>query len=177
MGAIDDDPLGAIGAVPVCATCGSERVAVDAFACWNRDSGLWELEAVFEHAHCHRCEGSTILRWTRPEEAGGRSAIRELNDAFRCQGRGPGTVLITVGVQATGGTFVAAALQAVRSFDAFSPENDPWGEHDFGAVEIDGQRVFFKIDCYDRTQTVGSPNPANPAVTYRVLTIMLADEY
>jgi len=55
--------------------------------------------------------------------------------------------------------------------------NDPWGEHDFGAVEIDGEKAFWKIDCYDRTLTAGSENPANEALTHRVLTIMLASEY
>jgi hypothetical protein len=37
--------------------------------------------------------------------------------------------------------------------------------------------VLFKIDAYDRAQRGRSPDPADPAVTHRVLTIMLADEY
>ena len=47
----------------------------------------------------------------------------------------------------------------------------------FGAFDYGDERVFWKIDCYDRTRTTGSPNPANAGVTHRVLTIMLAFEY
>ena len=68
-------------------------------------------------------------------------------------------------------------VEAVRSFDAFSEDNDPWGEHDFGAIEIGGQKIFWKLDCYDPTLTYQSENAANEALTHRVLTIMLASEY
>ena len=85
--------------------------------------------------------------------------------------------MITSGLQEKGGAFIVAAVNAVRTFDDFSEGNDPWGEHDFGAVEIEGEKVFWKIDCYDPTLTMGSENPANEAVTHRVLTIMLASEY
>jgi hypothetical protein len=44
----------------------------------------------------------------------------------------------------------ARILAAVQSFNTFDDGNDPWGEHDFGAIVIDGERVFFKIDYYDR---------------------------
>ena len=62
-------------------------------------------------------------------------------------------------------------------FDDFCAANDPYGEHDFGVVEAEGHTIFFKIDCYDRELNYGSPDPADPAVTERVLTIMLAEEY
>jgi hypothetical protein len=65
----------------------------------------------------------------------------------------------------------------VRTFADFSPDNDPHGEHDFGAIEQDGVRYFWKIDAYDRWMQFGSPDPADPSVTTRVLTIMRADEY
>jgi hypothetical protein len=68
-------------------------------------------------------------------------------------------------------------LAAVRRFDAFTADNDPHGEHDFGAVAIGDQSFFFKIDYYDRSLTLHSPNAADPAVTTRVLTVMRADEY
>jgi hypothetical protein len=55
--------------------------------------------------------------------------------------------------------------------------NDPYEEHDFGAFDADGQRVFFKIDYYDESLSYHSPDPADPAVTKRVITIMLAEEY
>ena len=63
----------------------------------------------------------------------------------------------------------------MRAFDAFNEDNDPHGEHDFGAV--DEVRYFWKVDCYDRATEFGSPDPADPGVTTRVLTIMHADEY
>ncbi|HUU46823.1 MAG TPA: DUF3768 domain-containing protein [Acidobacteriota bacterium] len=69
------------------------------------------------------------------------------------------------------------AGKAVAAFEAFTPDNDPHGEHDFGALDVQGKRVFFKADYYDLPMTAHSPDPANPAVTRRVLTIMLASEY
>jgi hypothetical protein len=68
-------------------------------------------------------------------------------------------------------------LRAVAAFEAFDADNDPHGEHDFGALTVVGERLFFKIDCYDRSLTAGSPDPADAAVTVRVLTVMLAAEY
>jgi hypothetical protein len=55
--------------------------------------------------------------------------------------------------------------------------NDPYGEHDFGALTVEDRKIFFKIDYYDRALAGGSPDPADPRVTTRVLTIMLAEEY
>ncbi len=50
-------------------------------------------------------------------------------------------------------------------------------EHDFGVFDADGHRIFFKIDYYDKTLTYHSPDPSDPAVTERVITVMLAEEY
>lgn len=85
--------------------------------------------------------------------------------------------MVTCGVSAQGATFVAEASRAVAAFDAFTADNDPYGEHDFGALMVQGRRLFFKIDAYDRALSFASPDPADPAVTARVLTIMLAEEY
>jgi hypothetical protein len=65
----------------------------------------------------------------------------------------------------------------VRGFAKFEPANDPYGEHDFGAVDVAGQKFFWKIDYYDSKMEFGSDDPADPAKTTRVLTIMRADEY
>jgi len=176
MGLLQDELVGDVGAAPYCRTCGSERVVKDAWACWNPQTGLWELQAVFDQEYCEQCEAETSFIWKRVEGAG-RARTRELNDLFRTEGRGNGSVMITIGVKERGDAFVIKALQAVRSFSNFSTDNDPWGEHDFGAVEIDGEKVFWKIDCYDLTLAEGSPNPANEGVTHRVLTVMLANEY
>ena len=48
---------------------------------------------------------------------------------------------------------------------------------DFGAFDFDGVEVFFKIDYFDKEFKFHSPNPGDPAVTERVITIMLAEEY
>jgi hypothetical protein len=102
--------------------------------------------------------------------------IRELNDAFRRSFSG-GRVLLTRGVSLLDEAEVRALLDAVRRFDAFSGDNDPHREHDFGAFEVNGERYFWKIDYYDPAGEFGSENPADPAVTLRVLTLMLASEY
>jgi hypothetical protein len=55
----------------------------------------------------------------------------------------------------------------------FSSQSLGWD----GVLEIQGERVFFKTDYFDLAMTAMSPDPADPAVTRRVLTIMLASEY
>jgi hypothetical protein len=102
--------------------------------------------------------------------------IRTLNDAFRRTFVG-GAVMVTQGVEAMPLDQRRSLLQKVRSFETFSEDNDPHAEHDFGAVDEGGERFFWKIDYYDRKTEFGSPDPADPDVTTRVLTIMRADEY
>ncbi len=65
----------------------------------------------------------------------------------------------------------------MRDFEDFTADNDPYGEHDFGAFQLGGEKLFWKIDYYDLALEMGSPDPADPAVTRRILTIMLAEEY
>jgi hypothetical protein len=101
--------------------------------------------------------------------------IRALNDLMRCGMLG--RWMMTAGVQALGVERVAEVVAAVRRFDRFDEDNDPYREHDFGSFELGGQRFFWKIDAYDRSLKAGSPNPADPAVTARVLTIMLPEDY
>jgi hypothetical protein len=102
--------------------------------------------------------------------------IRALNDEFRRTFVG-GAVMITAGVEAMPAEQRKSLLAKVRTFDAFTDDNDPHREHDFGAVDEASVRYFWKVDCYDRATEFGSPDPADPAVTTRVLTIMRADEY
>ena len=54
-----------------------------------------------------------------------------------------------------------AILSAIAAFDAFDPDNDPYGERDFGALTVEGERIFFKIDYLDRGLTGDSPDPAD----------------
>lgn len=106
-----------------------------------------------------------------------RARVRALNDQFRRHGIGLGSFMHTDGVHEKGQAFVQGVLVTVRDFDAFSTDNDPYGEHDFGAFDYDSERLFFKIDYYDLALQAHSPDPADPAVTHRVLTIMFASEY
>ncbi|GAB5445477.1 DUF3768 domain-containing protein [Gymnodinialimonas sp.] len=176
MSVLCEEIEGDIGSVPRCQSCGSKRVVKDAWACWNPAFGIWELEKVHDQTYCQQCEAAATLVWSKPEvPQNGR--IRELNDAFRRDGQGNGSVMLTVGIQGEGQEFLEASVAAVQAFEAFSEDNDPWGEHDFGAVEVSGEKVFWKIDYYDPDLQAGSENPANDAVTHRVLTIMLASEY
>ena len=101
--------------------------------------------------------------------------IRELNDLLRTTQRG-GMVLVTDGLAALGSE-ARAILEAVATFDDFNPDNDPWGEHDCASLEVNGHRIIWKIDYFDRSRRIHSPDPADPKVTVRVLTVMLASEY
>ncbi|PIK73964.1 hypothetical protein CS379_05255 [Methylobacterium frigidaeris] len=111
-----------------------------------------------------------------PSAAAHRGTIQQLNDALRVRGQG-GQIVVTPGVRALDPERVAALIAAVEAFDAFTPENDPHGEHDFGAVEVAGARYYWKIDYYGRSSPGHSLDPADAAATLRVLTIMRADEY
>jgi len=99
--------------------------------------------------------------------------VRTLNDLLRRHRIG-GQVVLTPGVLALGLDLLMLIDDAVTRFDAFTPDNDPYGEHDFGLVGVQGHVVLFKIDYYDLDRCGCSPDPA---VTCRVLTLMLADEY
>jgi hypothetical protein len=102
--------------------------------------------------------------------------IRSLNDEFRRHLTG-GTALITAGVAALGPEAVGRIIQTIVTYDAFCQANDPHREHDFGAFEAEGERIFFKIDYYDKTMRFHSSDPSNSEITERVMTVMLADEY
>jgi len=102
--------------------------------------------------------------------------ISLLNDSFRTTFVG-GTVCVTAGLHLLGEDFVKAALAAVREASSFTEDNDPHGEHDFGALDIEDRKLFWKIDYFDPTMTIGADDPANNDSTRRVLTVMLAEEY
>lgn len=85
--------------------------------------------------------------------------------------------MLTLGIRALPSDVQAIILRRVATFDAFTPDNDPHGEHDFGKIEEAGHTVFFKIDYYDPKLEFGSEEPWDPAKTARVMTIMLAEEY
>ena len=110
------------------------------------------------------------------ENALSRDRICALNDAFR-RSFGGGTVVVTAGFESLSGDRRPTILARIRAFDQFNEDNDPHGEHDFGGMVVDGETVLFKIDYYDLTLTAGSEDPANTAITRRVMTVMLAADY
>lgn len=107
--------------------------------------------------------------------------IASQNDRFR---RGdpalPGRIVMTSGIRNLldeVGKDVNSVINVVQAFDTFTEDNDPYGEHDFGKFNFEGRSCFWKIDLYDVNYTYGSEAPADPEMTRRVLTIMLASEY
>jgi hypothetical protein len=103
--------------------------------------------------------------------------IAELNDLCRKAMGIAGRAVQTAGISSLPPEDQSAIREKVETFDAFTPDNDPHKERDFGAFEHNGQRIFWKIDYYDTTLTKGSEDPSDPRQTVRVLTIMLASEY
>lgn len=111
-----------------------------------------------------------------PAAAYATAAVRSLNNAFRSTFKG-GVVLETPGIVNLRDADRIAVLLAVRRFTGFEAGNDPYDEHDFGVVTVGGRRCYWKIDAYDLAMLAHSPDAADPSVTTRVLTIMLAEEY
>ena len=102
--------------------------------------------------------------------------VRDLNDALR-QGRGSGRLQVTRGVVDLGPDGMRQALEVVAGYDGFTPDNDPYGEHDFGPFEVAGRQLFWKIDYYDANLEAGASDPSDDTACVRVLTVMLASEY
>lgn len=102
--------------------------------------------------------------------------IAVLNDTFRQTFTG-GKVYVTASLNSLDPKFVQKALHKVRTHDQFDRDNDPYGERDFGSISLGDQKIFWKIDYYAPDMVHGSEDPADPEITRRVLTVMLADEY
>ena len=115
--------------------------------------------------------------------------IAEQNDRFRraLPSLTPGTVapdglrgrmVFTQSIAARGPLFALLCLLEIAALETFGPEDDPDGRHDFGAVEVQGERVWFKIDLYsDETVEWGSERPGDPSLTFRVMTVMLPSDW
>jgi Protein of unknown function (DUF3768) len=113
---------------------------------------------------------------TSSNDDGRLARIRELNDQLR-RFKAGGRILLTVGISSQPQEVVVAILLAIAAFNDFTPDNDPWGEHDCGALTIAEVDVLWKIDYYDHSVMSLSPDPSDPDVTVRVLTMMRVDEY
>lgn len=105
--------------------------------------------------------------------------IRELNDLLRTTGRG-GTIQMTNGVARYSKEDIAVIIDRIISFSDFKDGDDgddPYGEHDFGSFDFKDDKIFWKIDYYDKAMEFGSDDPSDPEQTERVLLVMLAEEY
>jgi Protein of unknown function (DUF3768) len=119
--------------------------------------------------------------------------IARLNDQARRTMGVACTAVATVGFRSLPEADQSKVRELIETFDAFDEDNDPHGERDFGCVyqlgcgrwtterprlrDDERERVFWKLDYYDREMRFASEDAANPAITRRVLTIMLSDEY
>jgi hypothetical protein len=103
-------------------------------------------------------------------------AIRILNDHLRMTFTG-GRIIVTASIAELDCERKASVLLAVRSFNDFGPDNDPYHEHDLGFFEVEGDRYFFKVDYFDVNARFHSPDPADPNCTCRVLTIGHHSDY
>lgn len=110
-----------------------------------------------------------------------KARVRALNDELRTGSLETvarlGKRVFTQGVWALGPSACLDILLKLKTFSDFEDANDPWKEHDFGAFHHKGEKIFWKIDYYDKACEAGSPDPSDPDVTCRVLTVMLASEY
>ena len=111
--------------------------------------------------------------------------IAQQNDAFRTSltasvkapGVPPGKLVMTAGIAAQSDEFRAALIDALVTFDAFDSDSDPYGLHEMGVLEIEGERVWFKFDLYDENYEYSAETPTDPKRTRRVLTLLLPSEY
>ena len=102
--------------------------------------------------------------------------IATLNDTFRKTFTG-GQVFLTAGIDSMSSEDKANIVSLVQNFDNFTPDNNPYSENDFGSFDYKDEKILWEIDYYDLNNQYMSENPANPDITNRVLTIMLAEEY
>lgn len=118
-------------------------------------------------------------------EAETNALIAEQNDRFRTTWGAdftvPGQIMLTRGVADLSPAAKAIIMQRVQTFSEFTEDNDPYGDHTFGAFKFDiagnHYHIFWKIDLYDNDYSMGSNDPADVAVTRRVLTVLHASEY
>jgi hypothetical protein len=166
--------------MPICGHCGSKQVLTDAWAVWSVERQDWEVKATFDNAWCEECNGEQrYLEWLPPQEAT-RRRNQQLNDKLLKGNLWPhNRFVMTEGVHQgdrNQRTLTALSL-ALAAYDGFTAESDPTGEHSFGVLTVLGRQLYFKIDYYDLKLEAASPDPTDPAVTARVLTVFLPEEY
>lgn len=105
-----------------------------------------------------------------------RDRIRLENDQLR-QDFSKGQVVMTRAVANLGEETVSRIFKAVAQFVDFNDSNDPWHEHDAAGLELDGHKLFWKIDYFSVDLEMHSPDPSDPSVTKRILTVGLASDW
>ena len=83
--------------------------------------------------------------------------------------------MVTPGIVALGCVAHARIVTAVKDY-SFPDAIEPWNQHNWGVLHVDRRKIIFRVDTYDLTRARHSPDPTDPTVTERVLTIMLANE-
>ena len=159
---------------PVCTRCGSHNVVRDAYAKWDGANKHWVVSQVYDFVFCFHCDAGTLLEW-KVGESTPTTQVRDFNDAFR-RTRDDFNEMVNFGpgIEELGSSFLAAAKQAIHSFDVFNETSDPKGEHEAGSLQVEGKTIFFQIRYfYDRfTGASEAADPADPR-TQRVLVISL----
>lgn len=109
--------------------------------------------------------------------------IANQNDDFRKSLAGfvtdlSGSIVCTQAVSALDTATRIQLISQVAFFSDFSDDNDPNAEREFGSIDLNSEKYFWKIDYYsDVSVKFGSEEPWNPKATYRVLTILHSHEY
>ena len=107
-------------------------------------------------------------------------SIQLKNDAFRkavFMGPQPdGRVFTTLAVDNLAKKKRALLFQEIINFDNFTEDKDPYGEHVFGCIELDGlPKIYWIINYYEDEML--EERAEDPLNAYRVLVIMFAEEY
>lgn len=92
-----------------------------------------------------------------------------------------GQIVWTQAVAAESVAWTTAIMAAVQRFDAFTEDNDPYGDHSFGSFDVtvgsETKTVWFKIDLYALDLVHGSENPTDLDKTKRVMTVLFPSDY
>lgn len=70
-------------------------------------------------------------------------SLAEINDKIRQR---PQMWVFTRGVRSLPGEKIEQIIKLVKEFNTFNEDNDPYGEHDFGAFDFEGTKYFWKIE-------------------------------
>lgn len=87
--------------------------------------------------------------------------ISALNDTFRRTLAG-GKVVMTAGIASLSHDEREEVIKAVGTLEAFDRDDDPYGEHDFGALEVRGRRIFWKTTPRWQVEARTRPTPPKP---------------